>query len=222
MKAIDRTRRLLAHERRQLASLGLWMTGRRDGVAGRDVAVGYARAQAPTAYALVFLCAIETVAVSIMLAPHPVAHSIMLPVDLYTVLLALGLHATAVTRPHVVGPKGFRIRRGARLDLLIPLDHIASARYDLRFPNANNPADGVLDVPIASQTSITVELSHPVTHVSLLGRRTQVHTVRCHADDSRAAVEAIKRLQTTVSRERPLLRPRPGDQVPPAPQHPAA
>lgn len=172
----------------------MWMTRRTHGVGDPDVAVRYARAQAPMAYGLVFLCAIETVGVSIMLTPYPVAHLVMLLVDLYTVLLALGLHATAVTRPHVAGPGGIRIRRGARLDLLIPLDHIASARYDLRFPNTNHPDDGVLDVAIASQTSITIELTHPVTHVSLLGRHTKVHTVRCHADDPRTALSAINNL----------------------------
>lgn len=194
---IAHTRRLLAHERRQLASLVLWVTRRTHGVGGSDIAVGYARAQAPMAYGLVFFCAIETVGVSIMLAPYPAAHLTMLPVDLYMVLLAWGLHATAVTRPHVVGPGGLRIRRGARLDLLIPLDHVASARYDLRFPNANTPEDGVLDVAIASQTSITIALTHPVIHASLLGRRKKVQAVRCHADDPRTAVSAINGLLQT-------------------------
>lgn len=170
------------------------MTRRTHGVGDSDVALRYARAGAPMAYGLMFFCAVETVGVSIMLAPYPAVHLAMLLVDLYTVLLALGLHATAVTRPHVVGPDGLRIRRGARLDLLIPLEHIASVRYDLRFPNANAPDDGVLEVAIASQTSITIELSHPVTHVCFFGRRKEVQTVRCHADDTRTAVSAINDL----------------------------
>ncbi|MFV5998885.1 hypothetical protein ACNPQM_42845, partial [Streptomyces sp. NPDC056231] len=90
-------------------------------------------------------------------------HLVMLLLDLYTVFLVLGLHAAAVTRPHVVGPGELRVRRSARLDLRIPLARIASARYDLRFPDANKSEDGVLDVTIASQTSITIELTQPVT-----------------------------------------------------------
>ncbi|MFJ9210776.1 hypothetical protein [Streptomyces sp. NPDC102264] len=159
--------------------------------------MGYARAQAPTSYGLVLVLVIETIGVSIMLAPYPVVHWVMLLVDLYTVLLVLGLHAAAVTRPHIVGPGGLRIRRGARLDLRIPLDLIVSARHDLRFPDVNKPEDGVLTVAIASQTSVTVELAHPVTAVSLLGRRTEVHTIRCHADEPRAAVAAIRTLLPT-------------------------
>ncbi|MGP3638631.1 hypothetical protein ACTU45_36040 [Streptomyces sp. 24-1644] len=137
---------------------------------------------------------VETVGVSFMLAAYPVAHMIMLLLDLYTVFLVLGLHAAAVTHPHVMGPGGLRVRRSAGLDLWIPLERIASARYDLRFPDANKSEDGVLEVAIASQTSITVELAQPVTAVSLLGRRAEVHTVRSHADEPRAAVAAIKKL----------------------------
>jgi hypothetical protein len=177
-----------------MASLGLWVARRTNGVGVADSAVEYARAEAPTAYGLVFVFVVETVGVSFMLAPYPVAHRVMLLVDLYTLLLVLGLHAAAVTRPHIVGPGGLRIRRGARLDLRIPLERIASARYDLRFPDANKSEDGVLDVAIASQTSITIKLTHPVTTVSLLGRPAEVHTVRCHADEPQAAVAAIKKL----------------------------
>ncbi|MCC0100410.1 hypothetical protein K7B10_37680 [Streptomyces flavotricini] len=196
---ITQTRLLAAHEGRWMASLGLWVARRSHGVGEADIPVGYARAQAPTAYGLVFVFVVETVGVSFMLAAYPVAHLVMLLLDLYTVLLVLGLHAAAVTRPHVVGSGELRVRRGARLDLRIPLERIASARYDLRFPDANKSEDGVLDVAIASQTSITIELAQPVTTVSLLGQRTQVHTVRCHADEPQAAVTAIKKALPAAS-----------------------
>ncbi|MCX4775829.1 hypothetical protein [Streptomyces sp. NBC_01264] len=191
---IARARRLAAHEGRWMASLGMWATRRAHGVGDEDVAVGYARAQASTMYGMVFFFAIETVGVSFMLAAHPVAHLVMLLLDLYTVFLVLGLHAAAVTRPHVVRPGELRVRRGARLDLRIPLDRIESVRHDLRFPGANRSEDGVLDVAVASQTSITVTLTEPVTAVDLWGRGTQVRTVRCHADDPRTAVAAIRKL----------------------------
>ncbi|MFE2274407.1 hypothetical protein ACFXB4_34970 [Streptomyces lavendulae] len=189
-----RVRRLVAHEGRWMASLGLWVARRPHGVGEGDTAVGYARAQAPTSYGLVFVFAVETVGVSFMLAAYPVAHLVMLVLDLYTVFLVLGLHAAAVTRPHVVGPGGLRVRRGARLDLRIPPERIASARHDVRFPDANRTEDGVLDLAVAAQTSITVELTRPVTVVALSGRRREVHTVRFHADEPRAALAAIGEL----------------------------
>ncbi|MEV7725257.1 hypothetical protein AB0P15_11050 [Streptomyces sp. NPDC087917] len=163
-----------------------------------DTAVGYARAQAPTSYGLVFVFAVETVGVSFLLAPYPVAHLVMLPPGLYTVFLVLGLHAAAVTRPHVVGPGGVRVRHRAPLDLRIPLELIARVAVDVRFPDANRSEDGVLDVAVASQTSLTLTLVRPVTAVSLWGERRRVRTVRCHADDPRAAVAAIRALLPAV------------------------
>ena len=42
--------------------------------------------------------------------------------------------------------------------------------------------------------SITIELTQPVTTISLLGRHAEVHTVRSHADEPQTAVAAIKKL----------------------------
>ncbi|MGO4456976.1 hypothetical protein AB4039_06545 [Streptomyces sp. M-16] len=192
--ALARSRLLVAHEGRRLRSLVLWAARRRDGVGAGDTAVGYARAQAPTSYGLVFVFALETAGVSFLLAPYPVAHLVMLVLDLYTVLLALGLHAAAVTRPHVVGSAGVRLRHRTSLDLWIPAELIDSAREELRFPDANRPEEGVLDAAVAGQTSVTLELVRPVTVVGAWGRRTRVRTVRCHADEPRAAVAAIRKL----------------------------
>lgn len=153
-----------------MASPGLWAARRSHGAGDAGIAAGYARAQASTAYAVVLVSVVETAGVSFMLASYPAAHLVVLLLELCMVFLALGLHA-AVTRPHVVGPSGPRVRRGTRLDLRIPPERIASARHDLRFPDTNEPEDGVLDVAIASRTSITIGLDQPVTAVSLLGRR---------------------------------------------------
>ncbi|MFD8983599.1 hypothetical protein [Streptomyces sp. NPDC059564] len=194
MSAPDRLRRLAAHERRWMRSLALWAVRRRDGVGEGDTAFGYARAQAPTSYGLVFVFAVETVGVSFLLAPYPAAHLVMLVLDLYTVLLVLGLHAAAVTRPHVVGPGGVRVRYRASLDLWVPAALIASARVETRFPDANRVEEGVLEVAVAAQTSVTLELARPVTAVGLWGRRRRVRSVRLHADEPRAAVAAVREL----------------------------
>lgn len=192
--AAERLRRLAAHERRWMKSLALWAARRRHGIGEGDTAFGYARAQAATSYGLVFVFALETVGVSFMLAPYPAAHLVMLVLDLYTVALVLGLHAAAVTRPHVVGPGGVRVRHRASLDLRIAPELIASARVETRFPDANRSEEGVLEVAVAAQTSLTLELVRPVTAVGLWGRRRRVRTVRMHADEPVAAVAAIRAL----------------------------
>lgn len=190
--------RLLAYEKRWMASLGLWVARRRDGVGAGERALGYARAQAPMWYGLLFVCVVETVGATVLLAKLPVLHWIMLVLDGYTLAVVLGLQAAAVTRPHVVGPDGLRVRNGALLDVWIPLERIASVRYDLRFPKTETAGrqsrerDGVLETAVASQTCVTVELTGPVTAVKLLGQRVEVRTVRFHADEARAAVAAVR------------------------------
>ncbi|MET9294252.1 hypothetical protein [Streptomyces sp. NPDC003077] len=201
------TRRLLVHEGRWLGSLGLWVVRRRVGVREGDRVLPYASAQASIMLGLAFVCVVETVGMAFLLAPVPVAHAVMLVLDVYTVLMVLGIHAAAVTRPHVLTADGLRVRQGARLDLWIPLERIESVRQDLRFPKMERgaTAPGVLEVAVASQTSVTVELSEPVVAGWLLGgsREQAVTTVRFHADDARGAVTAVRE---AVERTRRLQR----------------
>ncbi|UNO42380.1 hypothetical protein [Streptomyces sp. MST-110588] len=180
-------RRLLAHEGRWLASLALWLVRRRHGVGEGDHAIRYAGTQAVLLYGMTFVCVVETVGMAVLLAEMPVVHLVMLVLDVYTVLMVLGVHAAAVTRPHVLTADGLRIRQGARMDLWIPLERIASVRYDLRFSKDGRGAagEGVLELAVAGQTSVTVELAEPVVAVRLLGQEEEVRTVRFHADDAR-------------------------------------
>ncbi|MDT0460408.1 hypothetical protein RM550_32605 [Streptomyces sp. DSM 41527] len=186
-------RRLAAYEGRWLVSLGWWVARRRIGVAPGERALAYAGPQTAFVYGLAFVCVVESVGVSVLLADHPVAHAVMLVLDVYTVLVVLGLQAAAVTRPHVLGAETLWLRAGARRDVRIPLELIASVRYDLRFVRkTEKDANEVLELVVGDQTSVTVELSEPVVAVGLLGRRETVRTVRFHADDARAAVTALR------------------------------
>ncbi|MCL7496283.1 hypothetical protein M8I34_33480 [Streptomyces sp. MCA2] len=183
-------RRLAAHEARWQISLARWVARQRIGVAPGDLALGYAAA---LVYGLTFVCVVETVGVSVLLAGLPGVHAVMLVVDVYTVLTILGFQAAAVTRPHVLTADTLWLRDGARREIRIPLERIAAVRYDLRFVAATEKdGDGVVELRVGGQTSVTVELSEPVVAVRLLGRRETVRTVRFHADDARAAVAALR------------------------------
>ena len=192
----ERVRRVAGHEGRWLVSLGWWVTRRRAGVGAGDRPFGYGSAQAAIVYGLTFVCAVETTALAVLLADHPVAHLVMLVIDVYTVLTMLGLQAAAVTRPHVLAAESLRLRDGARMEVDIPLERIASVRYDLRFTKADKQKgagrDDLLELAVAGQTSVTVALREPVTAERLLGRRIEVRTVRFHADDARGAVAAVR------------------------------
>ncbi|MFD5395026.1 hypothetical protein ACFWJW_12465 [Streptomyces sp. NPDC127097] len=187
-------RRLAAHEGRWLRSLAWWVARRRIGVAPGERALGYAGAQAAIVYGLTFVCVVETAGFGVLLAGKAVVHEVMLFVDVYTVLTVLGFQAAAVTRPHVLGAAELRLRDGARREIRIPLERIASVRYDLRFVREQQKDGGgeVAELAVAGQTSVTVELSEPVVAVRLLGRRETVRTVRFHADEARAAVTAVR------------------------------
>jgi hypothetical protein len=184
-------RRLLGHELRVYASYGMWATRRRHGVPAGASGFGYARGQAVMLYALTFVCVVETVGVSVLLRDYPVVHRVMLVLDVYTVVMVLGLHAASVTRPHVLTPEVLRVRRGAQVDLRIPVERIAAVRRENRF--THTPVDGELNLDIASQTSITLELTEPVRHLTLLGGAKEVGLVRLHAEDPDALAAALTR-----------------------------
>ncbi|WP_405391174.1 hypothetical protein OG596_26965 [Streptomyces sp. NBC_01102] len=195
-------RRLVAHEVRALHSLGLWLLRRRHGVPEGAVAVPYTGPQTAMMYGLVFVSLVETVMLALLI-PWPVVHRVLLVVDLYGVVLLLALHAACVTRPHVVGEDGsLRLRHGGLFDLRIPASAVAGARVDRRYPEGRSVLlhpDGVLDLSVGSQTTVTVELTGPVAFVRPWGKPGAAHTVRFHADDPRAAVAALTRVRTVPS-----------------------
>ncbi|MFD7082827.1 hypothetical protein [Streptomyces sp. NPDC059918] len=189
-------RRLLAHELRSVASLGRWVLRRPPhGVAGGELSAAYTGPQTAMMYGLLFVSLIETVALSVLI-PWPSVHRVVLVLDVYGVLLVLAMHAACVTRPHVVRRDGsLRIRYGALFDLVVPAEAVASARVDRRYPQGRLVAlsdDGVLDLIVGSQTTVTLELNRPLPFTRPLGSRAQARTIRFHADDPRALVAALR------------------------------
>ena len=80
--------RFVTQELRRLASLVRWAARRRHGVDGADAFFSHGRDQAIMMYGLTFACVVETVALSYLLADWPVIHTVLLVVDVYTVLFA--------------------------------------------------------------------------------------------------------------------------------------
>ncbi|MFF4057764.1 hypothetical protein ACFYZ8_04595 [Streptomyces sp. NPDC001668] len=184
---------LFRHEVRLFVSLALWVSRRTHGTAGRS-AFGYARGQGAVMFGFAFVCAVETLTMSVLLRDLPAVHHPILFLDVYTVVFVIGLHAADVVRPHVLDEDSLRIRRAVHVDLRIPLHHIADVRRELR--TTHLPSDGELDVPIGSQTTLTLQLDPPVAHFTFVGRRRDIHTVRFHADDPDLLVHTIKQART--------------------------
>ncbi|MET8029185.1 hypothetical protein [Streptomyces avermitilis] len=189
-------RRLLVHELRAAASLGWWAARRKHGVRPGDHGAGYTGPQTAMMYGLIFVSVIETVALAFLI-PWPVVHRVLLVLDVYGVLMMLGLHAACVTRPHVARPDGsLRIRYGALFDLPVPADAVASVRVDRCYPQGRLVTlseKGVLDLIVAGQTTVTLELTRPLVFTRPLGGRGEARTIRFHADDPSALVGALRR-----------------------------
>ncbi|MEU9165733.1 hypothetical protein AB0D29_36350 [Streptomyces sp. NPDC048424] len=189
-------RRLLRHELHALAALGRWTARRRHGVRPGDLAVAYTGPQTAMMYGLLFVSVVETVALAFLI-PWPAVHRVVLVLDVYGILIVLALHAACVTRPHVVRPDGsLLIRYGALFDLAVPPDAVASVRVERRYPEGRLVTlsqDGVLDLIVGSQTTVTLELNRPLRFTRPLGATAEARTVRFHADDPRALVTALRR-----------------------------
>ncbi|GAB2841292.1 hypothetical protein GCM10027074_04610 [Streptomyces deserti] len=179
---------LVRHEARLLASLVLWAARRTHGSDGGRV-FGYMSGQAAMMFGVAFVCVVETVGISVLLRDWPAAHAVVLVLDVYTVVFVVALHAASVVRPHVLHGDSLRIRRALHVDVRVPLERIASVRRELR--TTHERADGELDVAVGSQTSVTLELTEPVTHVTFFGRRREVRVLRFHADDADGLVRAL-------------------------------
>ncbi|MFF9483917.1 hypothetical protein [Streptomyces sp. NPDC014676] len=191
MKGVRVAGALVRHELRLMMSLWLWVARRRHGVGG-GTAFGYARGQAAMTYGFAFVCVVETMAMSVLLDDWPAVHAVVLFLDVYTVVFVVALHAASVVRPHVVGDGVLRVRRAVHVDLRIPLGRIASVRRELRM--THEPAEGELDLAVGAQTTVTVELAEPVTHVTFFGRPREIRVVRFHADDSDGLVHLVRAL----------------------------
>ncbi|MER8047138.1 hypothetical protein [Streptomyces sp. NPDC094032] len=181
--------RLAGHELRLLASLVRWVARRPHGLGPGVRAFPHARDQAALMYGFAFVCVVETVGMSYLLADWPVAHAVVLVLDAYTVLFVLGLHAASATRPHLLAEDALRVRQAAHVDVRVPLERIAAVRHESLF--SHEKADGELNLAVGSQTSLTVELTEPVLAPRLLGPPRPVRVVRLHADDARALVRAL-------------------------------
>ncbi|MEU2607180.1 hypothetical protein [Streptomyces albus] len=203
-RALRAARRLAAHEARSLSSIPLWLARRRTGVGPCDLAAPYSAAQAATLLGLGFVCVVETVVLALLVTSPPV-HAVLLVVDGYGLLTVTGLHAACVVRPHVVHPDGsLRLRYGALLDVAIPAGLIASASVDRRF-DGGQPAvsEETLTVPVGGQTSVTVQLTGPVTFRRPLGAVGTARTLRLHTEEPDAMVRALLRGRARESRPVP-------------------
>ncbi|MEU1029325.1 hypothetical protein ACFRIB_06130 [Streptomyces mirabilis] len=189
-------RALVRHELRLFASLSLWVTRRTHGT-GDGRPFGYARGQGAMMWGFAFVCVVETAGMAVLLRGWPAVHAVVLVLDVYTVLMVVGMHAACVTRPHILDSTHVRVRNRAHVDLRIPLADIAVVRRELR--TTHERAEGELNLAVGAQTDVTLELATPVPHFTFLGRERHIRLVRLHADDPDELARALTRARTVPS-----------------------
>ncbi|MEU9541513.1 hypothetical protein [Streptomyces mirabilis] len=189
-------RALVRHELRLFASLSLWVTRRTHGT-GDGRPFGYARGQGAMMWGLAFVCVVETAGMAVLLRGWPAVHAVVLVLDVYTVLMVVGMHAACVTRPHILDSTHVRVRNRAHVDLRIPLADIAVVRRELR--TTHERAEVELNLAVGAQTDVTLELATPVPHFTFLGRERHIRLVRLHADDPDELARALTRARTVPS-----------------------
>ncbi|MCL7428051.1 hypothetical protein [Streptomyces sp. YS415] len=190
-------RRLTAHEVFLSTSFLRWVTRRGPhGVRDGDLAVPYAPGQTAVMLGFFFVCVVETVALAFLI-PWPMVHAVTLVLDIWGCYFVIALHASCAVRPHVIGADGsLRLRYGALLDIRVPAGRIASVRQDRRFPESRPGAvdgNGVAELAVGGQTTVTVELTEPVRYTRVLGSPAEARTLRFYAEDAGAAVAALRR-----------------------------
>ncbi|MFF3844119.1 hypothetical protein [Streptomyces sp. NPDC002328] len=160
-------------------------------VFGNGRVFGYARGQGAVTAGLAFVCLVETFTMSVLLRGWPAVHAVVLFLHVSAVVVLVGRYAGCRVRPHLLDGDGLRVRHAVHVDLRIPLERIAAVRHEPRSTHAR--AERELHLPVGSQTSVTLELTTPLLHVGLLGRRRrEVDVVRLHADDPRDLVRALR------------------------------
>jgi hypothetical protein len=188
-------RKLMVHEVRLFTSTLRWLAFRRHGVRAGDAAVPYASGGAAVLFAFAYVSAIETVVLGFII-PWPVVREIVLGIDIWGVYFIIAVYASTVVRPHVVPADGsLRLRYGALLDIRIPAEDIAAVRLERRSARgklAAVDADGYADLSQAGQTTVTVQLTQPVTFTRPLGKPACARAFRFYAADPAAAVAAIR------------------------------
>ncbi|GAA4225919.1 hypothetical protein FHR32_008868 [Streptosporangium album] len=194
----EQVRRFMEFDVKGMASLVLWVARRRDGVPPGATALPYSGEQSSTILVLLFMMAVETVAVELLLKALGVPDGLrvlVLVVDVYGIVVGLAVGAACVTRPHVVSSEELRVRYGAFFDLRIPRRLISSVRLSRSYnePGVVTVENGRLGVAVSSQTNVIVELAEPVTVVRPLGRRAEATTVRFFTDTPGATLAALQR-----------------------------
>lgn len=185
---------VVVYELRLWAALFRWILRRPIPVGPGVERFGYVGAVKLILGAFIAVSAVEIPILDLMIPWEPVRVA-ALALGVYGLFWMVGLAATMVVHPHLVGPTGLRIRNSITLDVPIAWEHVESLEVRRRSmpPGGQTQLeDGVLSLGMASQTSIDVRLTGPMVLPVRKAKGRPATTVRFHADDPEALVQAAR------------------------------
>jgi hypothetical protein len=191
---------VVVYELRLWAALMRWILRRPIPVEPGTRRFGYLGAVKMILIAFIAVSAIEIPILELLIPWRPVANVALL-IGVYGLIWMIGLAASMVIHPHLVGPAGLRIRNSLTLDAGIPWESIASIEVRRRSMPPGGQIqleDGVLSLGMASQTSIDVRLTEPLILPVRKAKGQPATTVRFHADDPEGLVEAARTFLRTA------------------------
>jgi hypothetical protein len=185
-------------ELRLYRSLYRWVT-RRPVAPSADVeAVGYSQTVTPIMLLWIFASAIEMVAVHLLI-PWQTVRIILLIISAWGLIWMVGFLASLKVYPHLLSESILRIRHGATVDIVIPLDAIASIRAQrrdlpssirtLQFRETKTGTD--LQVGVSGEINVHAVLRHPLTVPTPKGDR-EITEVSFWVDDPHAFVARVR------------------------------
>jgi hypothetical protein len=185
-------RRVIAFECNLYVALIRWI-GRRPHVPRGAVGFRYIGAIAAVLWGFIYVSAVELAAVHFLL-PWAKIRLVVDVLSLWGLLWMVGFMATLRVYPHLVSDSGLRIRRGTSVDIVVPLDAIASVAVRERIRDKSRAVQidrgdlgTIVNVVIANRTNVDVALSRPLTLPGVANGE-PVTAVRFYTDDPRGLV----------------------------------
>lgn len=173
-----------------------WIRRRGDTGGEGSVALAYVDLVRTTIWIWIGASALE-MAVVHFLVPWPWVRWPLLVVSIWGLVWMFGLLGGLIVHPHLVEPTRLRVRNGHTIDAVIPVERIAGVRsFVSSMPTSRTVQVGVDDpdhlfIAVSGQVNVHVSLDEAID-VALPAGRYRVTAISFWADDSTAAVQAIK------------------------------
>jgi hypothetical protein len=203
MPVLPLLREAVALEAASWRSMYVWLRRKPLTLGAGDEAFSYLGVVKPILGVFIGLSAVEVPIFDLIVrrvVPWEPARWIVLALGVWGLLWMIGLFASMKVHPHVVGAAGLRVRSAASLDVTVPWREVESVAKAYRsLPSGKSvqvEREGghtVLNIVMAGQTSVDLQLRGPVVFDLPKGPSEPVDVVRIYADDPDGLVRAARR-----------------------------